>query len=154
MHDLELLGEHLDAHGCLREGEAEGAVLALHPACAEPELDPPAGHVVGGGGRVREERGCAEGGGGDERAEPKPRRACGERSDRRPGVVRDVRALVRLRDVVVGAEQRVDAVRLAGLRERAPLLPGHALLPLDHQRDAHRREPTVWRRSDAATRLV
>ena len=119
-------------------GEAERAVLALHPARAEPELDAAAGDVVGGRGCVREQRRRPEGGGGDERPEAQRRRAGGERRDRRPRVVRDVRVLVRLRDVVVGAEERVDAVLLAGVRERAPLFPGDALLALDHQRDAHR----------------
>ena len=57
VHDLELLGEHLHAHGRLREREAEGAVLPLHPAGAEPELDPAAGDVVDGRGCIREQRG-------------------------------------------------------------------------------------------------
>ena len=82
--------------------------------------------------------GQAEGGGGDERPEPERRRPRGEPRQRRPGVVRDIAVLVRLRDVVVGAEERLDAVLLARIRERAPLLPGDALLALDHQRDAHR----------------
>ena len=90
VHDLELLGEHLHADAGLREREAEGAVLALHPAGAEPELDPAAGDVIGRRGRIREQRGRAEGGGRDERAEAERRRPRGERGDRRPGVVRDV----------------------------------------------------------------
>src|SRR5439155_22345983 len=75
--------------------------------------------------------------GGDERAEAQRRRSGGEPGERGPGVVGDVAGLVRLRDVVVGAEERVDTVLLAGVGERAPVLPGDALLALDHQRDAH-----------------
>ena len=65
--------------------------------------------------------------------------------------------LVRLRDVVVGAEERVDPVLLARVGEGAPLLPGDALLALDHQRDAHRRRiclgrPTVQARAGRGRR--
>ena len=42
VHDLELLREHLHAHARLRERESERAVLALHPAGADAELDAPA----------------------------------------------------------------------------------------------------------------
>src|SRR5881275_1948671 len=38
---------------------------------------------------------------------------------------------------MVRAKQRVEAAALGGLGERAPLLPGHSLLALDHQTDAH-----------------
>ena len=137
--DLELLGEAREPLARLGEREAVGAVLALHPAGAEPELDPPAGDVVDGRGRVREQAGQPEGRRRDERPEAERRRARREPGERRPGVVRDVPGLVRLRDVVVGAEERVDPVRLARVREVAPLLPGDALLALDHQRDAHGR---------------
>ena len=39
---------------------------------------------------------------------------------------------------MVGTEQGLDAVLFARVRERDPVLPGHPLLPLDHQREAHR----------------
>ena len=137
MDDLDLLGEHLDPRRRLGEREAVCAMLALHPTGAEPELDPPAGHMVGGRGRIREQCRRAEGGGGDERAEAEGRCPRSERGDRRPRVVRDVAGLVALRDVVVRAEERLDAVLLAGGGERAPVLPGHALLPLDHECEPH-----------------
>ena len=121
-----------------RGRESVGAVLALHPAGAEAELDPAAGDVVDGRGGVREQARQAERRGRDERPEAQRRRARGEARERRPGVVRDVPGLVRLRDVVVGAEERVDPVLLAGVGEVAPLLPGDAFLALDHQGDAHR----------------
>ena len=58
--------------------------------------------------------------------------------DRRPRVdAADVAGLVALRDVVVGAEERLDAVLLTRVREGAPVLPGHALLALDHERHPH-----------------
>src|SRR5262249_49227273 len=63
--------------------------------------------------------------------------------DRRPGVVRDVPGLVPLRDVVVRAEERPDAVLLARLGERAPVLPRDAFLPLDHERELHRASVSV-----------
>ena len=78
VHDLELLGEHREPRGGLREREAVRAVLALHPAGAEAELDPAAGNVVDGRGGVREQARQAEGGGRDERAEAERRRAGGK----------------------------------------------------------------------------
>src|SRR5436305_713871 len=42
VHDLELLREHRDARRRVGEREAVRTVLALHPACAEPELYAPA----------------------------------------------------------------------------------------------------------------
>ena len=57
----------------------------------------------------------------------------------------------RLRDVVVGAEERVDAVRLAGVGEGAPVLPGDALLALDHQREPASAGPTLHRSVAATT---
>ena len=41
------------------------------------------------------------------------------------------------RQVVVGAEQRLDPAALARVGQRDPVLPGHVLLALDHQRDPH-----------------
>ena len=59
-----------------------------------------------------------------------------QRGDHRPGVERRTSRLG-LREVVVGAEERLDTVLLARLGEGEPVLPRHALLPLDHQRQAH-----------------
>ncbi len=44
---------------------------------------------------------------------------------------------------MVGAEERPDTVLLARVRERAPVLPGHAFLPLDHERELHRASVSV-----------
>jgi hypothetical protein len=38
---------------------------------------------------------------------------------------------------VVGAEESEEAVFLTGTSKAQPLIPGHALLPLDHQADFH-----------------
>ena len=143
VHELELLGEHGEADARLREREAVGAVLALHPAGAEAELDPSAGDMVGGRDGVREQAGGAERGGGDERAEPERRRPRRERGDDGPRVVGDVRLLVALRDVMVGAEERPDAVLLTGVCEGAPLLPGDTLLAFDHQCQLHAEDPSA-----------
>src|SRR5579884_3820939 len=43
------------------------------------------------------------------------------------------------------AGERLDAVLLARVRERAPVAPRHALLALDHEREAHASEPRRFR---------
>jgi hypothetical protein len=48
--------------------------------------------------------------------------------------------LVEPRDVVVGAKERLDAVVFAGCGERHPVVPGHALLALDHECEPHEAE--------------
>ena len=79
----------------------------------------------------------ARSGGGTSPARPSCRAGsasvtAARRRERRPGVERagdrpDDRA------VVVGAEEALEPGLLGGARERDPLLPGHALLALDHQ---------------------
>ena len=75
--------------------------------------------------------------GRDHRAEPDPLGDRREPGERRPGVERAGRVAADDRAVVVGAEEPVEAGCLGGVRERDPLLPGDALLALDHQADAH-----------------
>ena len=41
---------------------------------------------------------------------------------------------------MVGTEERLDAVFLAGRRKRDPVVPGHTLLALDHERKPHEAE--------------
>jgi hypothetical protein len=137
MHDLELLGEHLHAHARRRERKAERAVLALHPAGSEPELDPPARDVVGCRSGVGKQRGRPERRGGDERAETQLGRPRCESGERRPGVVRSAPDATVAGQVVVGAEERLEPARLAGVGERDPVRPGHVLLALDHEAEAH-----------------
>src|SRR4029453_19448766 len=54
-----------------------------------------------------------------------------------PGVARAPLAPPHPRLVMVGAEQGLQPVLLAGPGERQPLLPGDVLLALDHQADPH-----------------
>jgi hypothetical protein len=59
--DLELLLEHFHALAERREREAVGLVLALVPAGADPELDPPVRDVVGSGHELGEHGRVPEG---------------------------------------------------------------------------------------------
>ena len=52
--------------------------------------------------------------------------------------------------VVIGSEQALEAGVLAGPGKRDPLLPGDALLALDHQADPHRPNPTGHKLPSAA----
>ncbi len=113
MDDLELLPEVCDPFPGGAEGEAVGRVLALHPAGSHSERDSATGDLVCGRGRTGEHRGVPEGRRRDQGAELQPGRVRGETADRRPGVERRA-GLVESGDVVVGAEQRLDAVLLAG----------------------------------------
>ncbi len=140
MDDLDLVRQPGDALAGGRELEAVRLVLPLHPAGADPERDAAAGDLVGSRRRAGQHRRMAEGDGGDERAELERRRPRGEPRDRGPGVEHRP-ALVESGDVVVGAKQCLDAVGLAGLRERDPVVPGDAFLSLDHQRHPRGRGP-------------
>ena len=119
----------------------------------EPELDPPAGHVVGGRRELRQHRRMAEARRRDHRPQPQRRGPRGERVDRPPGVERAPLALADHGDVVVRTEERLDPRALAGIGQRDPVLPGHVFLAFDHQRELHDREsyplravsrPLVW----------
>jgi hypothetical protein len=138
VNDLELLREAGDPFLCRRELEAVRVVLAFHPAGADSKRYAPAGDLVRGRRGPREHRGVAERARRDERPELELRRAGREAGDRRPRV-QDGPLLVGAGDVVVGAEQGLDAVFLAGGGERDPVLPGHSFLALDHQCEAHGR---------------
>ena len=137
VHDLDLLGEDPEARAHVVEREAVGAVLRLEPAGADAELHPPAGDVVGGDDRLGEQRRMPERRRRHQRAEPDPRGDRREAGERRPGVERAAPLYAHHGRVVVGAEERLDAGALGGGGDRLPLLPGHVLLALDHQTDAH-----------------
>src|SRR2546429_277610 len=136
-------------------GETNGVLYssANRSAGSTVPCPPPPPTSSGGRRRVGEQPWRPERGGGDERAEPECRRPGRERGDRRPRVVRDVAGFVPLRDVVVGAEERVDAVLLARVRERAPFLPGHPFLPLDHEREPHGASVSVSGPGRSGTRV-
>ena len=137
VNHLELLGE--DVHALARRGEREAVVLVLRPVPARPHphLDPSARDLVDGHGGLGEHRRMPEGRRRHERAQPQRRGHRGETGQRRPGIERA--AFLRAHDgaVVVGAEQRLVPVLLARARERNPVVPGHALLALDHHAQPH-----------------
>ena len=132
-----------------REGEAVARVLALVPAGAQAELDPAARDVVGGHRELTGQGGWRNVAG--ETSVPRrsrvvtPPRAGGwpRRRARRAGGHRE-------RHVVVGAEQRLESVLLAGARRARASRPGDVLLALDHQAEVHgcrfRRPPFVLAR--------
>ena len=107
----QLLFEGVHARPERGQVEAVGIVLALPPPGAEPGLDPAAADLVDGHHRLGEDRGMAEGRRRDHRPQPQLRGDRGERRQRRPGVERAALAPVLDREVVVGAEERADAVR-------------------------------------------
>ena len=74
----------------------------------------------------------------DERAEPDPLGRDSQGRQRREGVERRSLAPTDDGEIVVGAEQPLEPAPLARVGEREPLVPGDALLPLDHQAKPHR----------------
>src|SRR6476619_8571810 len=88
-----------------------------------------------------------------ERAELELRRARRQAGDRRPRVD-DVTVLVEPGEVMVGAEERLDAVFLAGRGKRDPVVPGHTLLALDHECKPHEAEDYVRPEPAACGRKV
>ena len=140
VHDLELLCESRDAVPRGEEVEAVRLVLALHPTRADAEGHATAGDLVGRRGVACEDGRMPERRRRDERAELERRRARREAGNRRPGV-EDGPILVRSRNVVVGAKERLDAACLARVGERDPVAPRDPFLTFDHQRQAHRRRP-------------
>ena len=136
---LELPLELVEALAGRGEGQAVGLVLGLVPAGADSELDPAAGDVVDRDHVLRQHRGRPERDRRDHRPEPDPLGHRGERGQRRPGVEGAGGRAAEDGEVVVGAEQPLEADALGGAGERAPLLPGDPLLALDHQAQAHGR---------------
>jgi hypothetical protein len=72
------------------------------------------------------------------RAEPDPLRHGGESRERGPRVERTTFTRPIERQVVIRAEQPVEASSLTHASEVDPLLPGDALLAFDHQADLYR----------------
>jgi hypothetical protein len=137
VHDLDLLGQELDPLGVGWEREAERAVLPLEPARPDPELDATPGDVVRRHDGLRQERRMSERDRRDHRAEPDALRDGREGREGRPRVQRASFSRIVEREVVVRAEQTVEAVPLAGSGEVDPLVPADPLLALDHQEDVH-----------------
>jgi hypothetical protein len=116
MNDLHLLAESLDTTAVVKEPDSVCLVLASGPARTDPKRHTTARDLVGGGSQSRQHRRVTEGRRRHERPELEGRGPCRERSDRRPGI-EHVPALVARGEVVVGAEERLDAAGLARLRE-------------------------------------
>ena len=147
--DLELLGEHRHPLAGGGEREAERRVLALVPARTEAERHAAARDLVGGRRELGQDRRVAERRRRDHRAEPQRGRRRGQRADGAPGVEHLALRVAAERQVVVRAKQGADAVCLARGRDRAPLLPGDALLALDHHAELHGPRAYVARPSSA-----
>src|SRR3954467_12778763 len=79
----------------------------------------------------------AEAGRRDHRAEADPVRDRGERVDRGPRVERAAVVPALNREIVIGAEEALEAGALGGAGKGGPVAPRHVLLPLDHQADTH-----------------
>ena len=112
-------------------------VLALVPARPHSDVDAAAGDVVDRHGHASEHARMPEGRRRDERAEADSLRDRREPGERRPGIER-VGVGSDDRRVVVGAEEALEPVLFGEAGQAHPVVPGDALLPLDHQTDAHR----------------
>ena len=138
--DLQLLLEPVEALATRRERDAVGGVLGVVPAGADAELDPAAAHVVDLG------HGEASGPGRRKVAEVTrvPRRIAGrlpgEGAEGDPGVgrARAGRSRAPIFEVVVRAEEAVEAERLGRLGHGEQLLVGGALLGLGEDAQLHR----------------
>ena len=134
--DLDLLGEELEPLLSVEERKAMGLVLALVPARPHPDLDSTARDVIDGHSHPREHARVPESRRRDERAEANTLRDRREPGERRPGIER-VGVGANDRRVVIGAEEALEPMLLREAGQAHPVVPGDALLPLDHQTDAH-----------------
>ena len=135
--DLELPLEHGHPLRKVREVEAERLVLLHVPPGPEPELDSPSGDVVDGERVFRQHRRMPERDRRDERSEPDALGSGRQSGERRPGIQRAPLLSAESGQVVVGAEEPLEAALLAGGGKGEPVLPLDAFLSLDHQADAH-----------------
>src|SRR5262249_52409917 len=110
-----------------READAERLVLSLVPSGAHAEPDPPPAHLVDSGPDDGQRSWLAEGGGGHQRPEPDPAGLHGQAGERRPGVRRHVGGVAGVdAEVMIAAEEAVEASLLRRSREREYLLVGRA----------------------------
>ena len=135
--DGELLLEPVEALADRREGDAEGGVLLLEPARAQPELDPPAAHLVDPGDGHGERPGQPERGRADQGAEPDAAGVAGEPGEGGPGVGGPGGAVAGHVQVVVGAEEAVEAQLLGGAGHREEVVVGRTLLGLGEDPEVH-----------------
>ena len=128
--DGELLGESVEALAGVGELDAVRRVLGLEPPGPEPELDPPAAHLVDLGDLDREYAGIAEGRGGHQRAEPDRAGLPRDPGQGRPGIRRPGQTVAAHVQVVVGAEERAEPEPLGALGDGDEVVVRGALLRL------------------------
>src|SRR5262249_39112514 len=136
--DGELLLETFEAFADGRKRDAIGAVLVLVPAGAEPELDPPAAHLVDLGHGDGEWTRVPEGGRGEQRAEPDARGLPGQAGEGGPrfggpGLPADAAHAEKM----VGAEEPIEAELFGGSCHGKELVVGRALLGLGEDPQLH-----------------
>ena len=135
--DGKLLLQPVEALAHAREGDAVGRVLRLEPAGTEPELDPATAHLVDAGDGDRERAGEPERRRRHERAEADAAGVACQAGEGGPGVGRAGGAVARHVQVVVGAEERVEAEVLGGAGDREEVVVGRALLRLGEDAEVH-----------------
>ena len=135
--DGEGLLQALEALAQGRELEAVGGVLGVVPAGAQAELDPAARHVVDLGHLDGEQAGWAEGGAGDEGAQPDALGLTGDGTQGQPGVGRPGQTVAAHGEEVVRAEEGVEACGFGrlGHAEEGPV--GRTLLGFDEDAKQH-----------------
>ena len=138
MEDRQLILHQVGALLDIGERQPELAVLDVVPAGADPDLDPSAAHLVDGRDDLGEAARMAERDRRDEDAEPDPVGLARKPGDDGPGVGGGLPARTREARVVVGAEERLDAVRLGALGDRDVVAVAQTLLRLEHEGEAHR----------------
>ena len=137
MHDLYLLGEAAEPLTGVGERNAVRGVLGLVPAGAEAQFDPSPAHLIDLRDTDRERAGQPERRRADQRAEPDPGGLARQRGQREPGVGRAGQPRATDRQVVVGAEERVEAELLRGLRHAQQVVVARALLGLGEDAQLH-----------------
>ena len=148
--DLDLFGEEVEAFGHVRERDSVGAMFGLEPARTEAQLDPPAAHRVDLGDRDRQRSGQPERGRRDERAEPDAGRLTRHGAQRHPGVGRAGQPVDAHRQVVVGAEEGVEAEVFGGPGHAELVVVGRALLGFGEDAQVHLTNPSDGGRSGVA----
>jgi len=135
--DGDLFFESLPAAIDIVEPEPEACVLFFPPSRAHADLDPSAADVIDGRGRLREQGRLTERHGRHERSQTERAGSGGEGAEQRPGVGGSSPAHAVRAEVVVGAEQTLEAEVFTGLGQPQPVGPRHALLALDHHAEPH-----------------
>ena len=143
VQDGELVLEQVGTFVDRREGQPVLAMLEVVPAGPDADLDATAAHLVDGRHDLREVAEVPERDRRDQHAQPDPVGLAGQPGEDGPGIGGRHAGGSREARVVVGAEERLEAVGLGALGHGHLVAVGHALLGLDHQREAHR-DSCMW----------